>query len=126
MAQRVATEVGSILGDEVGVLNHLCVRRLECLMAQVGYTIRFEDVSDKARTRIVYMTDGMLFRETLLDPLLSRYSVVMVCIYLNSSCLDLTLTRRSYKIDEAHERSIYTDLLLGVLKKLVPLPCTDS
>lgn len=45
---------------------------------QVGYTIRFEDVSDKERTRILYMTDGMLFRETLVDPLLTRYSVVMV------------------------------------------------
>ncbi|KDQ59389.1 hypothetical protein JAAARDRAFT_32950 [Jaapia argillacea MUCL 33604] len=79
VAARVATEVGSILGDEV------------------GYTIRFEDVSDKERTRIRYLTDGMLFRETLVDPLLSRYSVVM--------------------IDEAHERSVYTDLLLGILKK---------
>lgn len=45
---------------------------------EVGYTIRFEDVSDKQRTRILYMTDGMLFRETLLDPLLSRYGVIMV------------------------------------------------
>ncbi|KAJ7632324.1 P-loop containing nucleoside triphosphate hydrolase protein [Roridomyces roridus] len=80
VAGRVAAEVGSILGDEV------------------GYTIRFEDVSDKEGTRILYMTDGMLFRETLLDPLLTRYSVIM--------------------IDEAHERSVYTDLLLGVLKKI--------
>ncbi|KAJ3761856.1 P-loop containing nucleoside triphosphate hydrolase protein [Lentinula raphanica] len=80
VAGRVATEVGSLLGDEV------------------GYTIRFEDVSDKQRTRILYMTDGMLFRETLVDPLLSRYSVIM--------------------LDEAHERSLYTDLLLGVLKKI--------
>ncbi|CAE6425359.1 unnamed protein product [Rhizoctonia solani] len=62
---------------------------------EVGYTIRFEDVSSKSRTRIKYMTDGMLFRETMIDPLLSKYS-----------------------IDEAHERSIYTDLLLGVLKKI--------
>lgn len=45
---------------------------------QVGYTIRFEDVSDKMRTRIHYMTDGILFREAQLDPLLSRYSVIMV------------------------------------------------
>jgi ATP-dependent RNA helicase DDX35 len=45
---------------------------------QVGYTIRFEDVTDKTRTRICYMTDGMLFRETMIDPLLSRYSVIMV------------------------------------------------
>lgn len=48
------------------------------LHVQVGYTIRFEDVSSKERTRIRYMTDGMLFRETLVDPLLSRYSVIMV------------------------------------------------
>ncbi|GJJ09371.1 hypothetical protein Clacol_003593 [Clathrus columnatus] len=80
VASRVANEVGTILGDEV------------------GYIIRFEDVSDKDKTRICYMTDGMLFRETMIDPLLSRYSVVM--------------------IDEAHERSIYTDLLLGILKKI--------
>ncbi|KAJ3476329.1 hypothetical protein NLI96_g11231 [Meripilus lineatus] len=65
---------------------------------EVGYTIRFEDVSDKSRTRILYMTDGILFRETLLDPLLSRYSVIM--------------------IDEAHERSVYSDLMLGILKKI--------
>ncbi|RDX45471.1 P-loop containing nucleoside triphosphate hydrolase protein [Lentinus brumalis] len=82
VASRVAAEVGTTLGDEV------------------GYTIRFEDVSDKERTRILYMTDGMLFRETLVDPLLSRYSVIM--------------------IDEAHERSVYTDLLLGVLKNAPP------
>ncbi|KAH7911444.1 P-loop containing nucleoside triphosphate hydrolase protein [Hygrophoropsis aurantiaca] len=81
VANRVAAEANTTLGDKV------------------GYTIRFEDVSDKTRTRIRYMTDGMLFRETLVDPLLSRYSVIM--------------------IDEAHERSLYTDLLLGILKKIL-------
>ncbi|KXN87724.1 putative ATP-dependent RNA helicase DHX35 [Leucoagaricus sp. SymC.cos] len=81
VAGRVASEVGTVLGDEV------------------GYTIRFEDVSSKERTRILYMTDGMLFRETLIDPLLTRYSVIM--------------------IDEAHERSIYTDLLLGIILKKI-------
>lgn len=60
MATRVAEEVGSVLGDEV------------------GYSIRFEDLSDPQRTRIKYMTDGMLFRECMLDPLLSKYSVIMV------------------------------------------------
>jgi len=67
---------------------------------EVGYAIRFEDCTDpEGRTRIKYMTDGMLFREALMDPLLSRYSVIM--------------------LDEAHERSLYTDILLGVLKKYV-------
>lgn len=60
VATRVAEEVGSVLGDEV------------------GYSIRFEDLSDPQRTRIKYMTDGMLFRECMLDPLLSKYSVIMV------------------------------------------------
>ncbi len=60
MATRVAEEVGSVLGDEV------------------GYSIRFEDLSNPERTRIKYLTDGMLFREIMVDPLLSRYSVIMV------------------------------------------------
>ena len=62
-----------------------CSNRLhqwQLIHVQVGYTIRFEDVSDKQRTRILYLTDGMLFRETLVDPLLSRYSVIMVGIFL--------------------------------------------
>jgi len=77
VATRVAVEVGSILGEEV---NHSkCnVVYVNVEYVQVGYTIRFEDVSDKNRTRIRYMTDGVLFRETLIDPLLSRYSVIMV------------------------------------------------
>ena len=65
---------------------------------EVGYSIRFEDVTS-ASTRIKFLTDGLLLREALVDPLLSRYSVVMV--------------------DEAHERSLSTDILLGVLKKIL-------
>ncbi|KAJ2917598.1 hypothetical protein MD484_g2751, partial [Candolleomyces efflorescens] len=60
VAARVATEMGTTLGNEV------------------GYTIRFEDVSNKDLTRILYLTDGMLFRELLVDPLLTRYSIIMV------------------------------------------------
>ncbi|TPX58828.1 hypothetical protein SpCBS45565_g07893 [Spizellomyces sp. 'palustris'] len=81
VAARVAEEMGVQLGQEV------------------GYTIRFDDCSDSTLTRIKYMTDGMLFRETLLDPLLTRYSAIM--------------------IDEAHERTLYTDILVGVLKKIL-------
>lgn len=64
---------------------------------EVGYAIRFEDKCS-AKTRIKFLTDGLLLREALVDPLLSRYSVIMV--------------------DEAHERSVSTDILLGVLIKI--------
>jgi len=63
---------------------------------EVGYTIRFEDRTSP-QTRIKYMTDGMLQREILIDPDLKRYTVIM--------------------LDEAHERTIATDVLFGLLKK---------
>jgi ATP-dependent RNA helicase DHX8/PRP22 len=67
-----------------------------CRLGQeVGYTIRFEDCTSP-ETRIKYMTDGMLQRECLIDPDLSQYSVIM--------------------LDEAHERTIATDVLFGLLK----------
>jgi ATP-dependent RNA helicase DHX8/PRP22 len=62
----------------------------------VGYAIRFEDVSSNS-TRVKFLTDGMLLREATADANLERYGVVM--------------------IDEAHERTLQTDFLLGVLKK---------
>lgn len=68
-----------------------------CQLGQeVGYTIRFEDCTSPS-TKIKYMTDGMLQREILVDPDLRRYSVIM--------------------LDEAHERTIATDVLFGLLKK---------
>ncbi|KAI9886249.1 MAG: hypothetical protein M1823_001920 [Watsoniomyces obsoletus] len=68
-----------------------------CRLGQeVGYTIRFEDCTS-SQTKIKYMTDGMLQREVLLDPDVRRYSVIM--------------------LDEAHERTIATDVLFGLLKK---------
>ena len=70
-----------------------------CRLGQeVGYTIRFEDCTN-ADTVIKYMTDGMLLRECLIDPDLSQYSIIM--------------------LDEAHERTIHTDVLFGLLKKTV-------
>lgn len=62
---------------------------------EVGYSIRFEDFTTP-KTIIKYMTDGMLLRECLMDPLLLAYSVVI--------------------LDEAHERTIHTDVLFGLLK----------
>ena len=67
------------------------------LTLQVGYSIRFEDVTGKD-TLIKYMTDGVLLRESLREPDLDRYSVIIM--------------------DEAHERSLQTDVLFGTLKKV--------
>ncbi|XP_043488176.1 ATP-dependent RNA helicase DHX33 [Polistes fuscatus] len=62
----------------------------------VGYCVRFEDVTSP-QTRIKYLTDGMMVREAMTDEILSDYSVVI--------------------LDEAHERSVQTDVLLGVAKR---------
>lgn len=68
------------------------------LGAEVGYTIRFEDCTSP-ETRIKYMTDGMLLRECLIDSAMASYSMII--------------------LDEAHERTIHTDVLFGLLKKAV-------
>lgn len=78
-----------------------CIPILPDYFTQVGYTIRFEDVSSKEETRILYLTDGMLFRETLVDPLLSRYSVIMASssishlVYINILILSRLMRRMS-------------------------------
>jgi ATP-dependent helicase HrpA len=65
----------------------------------VGFRVRFADqVSDA--TRLVLMTDGLLLAELASDPLLRRYDTIIV--------------------DEAHERTLNVDLLMGVLKRLLP------
>jgi HrpA-like RNA helicase len=69
------------------------------LGAAVGFRVRFADqVSDT--TRLVLLTDGLLLAELSSDPLLRRYDTIIV--------------------DEAHERTLNIDLLLGVLKRLLP------
>jgi len=82
VAARVAEETGTRLGHEI------------------GYSVRFEDCTS-SRTRIKYMTDGMLLREVLETPDLPAYGVLIV--------------------DEAHERTLHTDILLGLLKDLAAL-----
>ncbi|RCK58162.1 Pre-mRNA-splicing factor ATP-dependent RNA helicase-like protein cdc28 [Candida viswanathii] len=66
---------------------------------EVGYTIRFDDNSQDGVTVIKYATDGMLVREFLQDLELSRYSAIM--------------------IDEAHERTLSTEILLSLLKDIM-------
>jgi len=68
------------------------------LGAEVGYLIRFEDVTSE-KTKIKYMTDGMLLRECMTDAQLSKYSVVI--------------------LDEAHERTLSTDILFGLIKQVL-------
>lgn len=64
----------------------------------VGYSVRFEEMSSPG-TRIMYLTDGMLIREAIRDSCLSRYAVLV--------------------LDESHERSTRTDVLMGLLKRLL-------
>jgi pre-mRNA-splicing factor ATP-dependent RNA helicase DHX38/PRP16 len=80
VAKRVSEEAGCQLGE------------------LVGYSIRFEDVTSRS-TRIKYMTDGVLLRESLKEPDLDQYSAIVM--------------------DEAHERSLHTDILFGTLRKVV-------
>ncbi|KAF9574447.1 DEAH-box ATP-dependent RNA helicase prp22 [Mortierella alpina] len=78
VAKRVAEEYDCRLGDTI------------------GYTIRFDD-NTSSRTRLKYMTDGVLLREATMDPLLKKYDLII--------------------IDEAHERTVETDVLFGLLKR---------
>uniref|UniRef100_A0AC35TFQ7 RNA helicase n=1 Tax=Rhabditophanes sp. KR3021 TaxID=114890 RepID=A0AC35TFQ7_9BILA len=80
VAARVAQEMDVELGQEV------------------GYTIRFEDLSSE-KTILKYCTDGMLLREAMNDPTLSKYCCIL--------------------LDEAHERTLATDILMGLLKEVV-------
>lgn len=80
VAKRVAEEYDCRLGDTV------------------GYTIRFDDTTS-SRTRLKYMTDGVLLREATMDPLLDKYDLLI--------------------IDEAHERTVETDVLFGMFRNKV-------
>jgi len=83
-AMSVAKRVSEEMGVSVG--------------STVGYAIRFEDCTSP-ETRIKYMTDGVLLRETLRDTDLDQYATII--------------------IDEAHERSLQTDVLLGLLRRII-------
>lgn len=86
---RTDTQTSCILAERV-----LKVR----LGQQVGYSICFEDFTDPGTTFLKYMTDGILLREAMNDPDLNCYSTII--------------------LDEAHERTLATDILMGLLKSL--------
>lgn len=81
LAQRVAEEMSSQVGDKV------------------GYQVRFEASKFTEETKIKFMTDGILLNEMMSDFLLTKYSVIV--------------------LDEAHERKINTDLLIGLLSRVI-------
>ena len=94
VAKRVSEEVAAMVEDSgERDLND----EVDGLGGTVGYSIRFEDLTNE-HTIIKYMTDGVLLRESLRDPDLNKYSAIIM--------------------DEAHERSLNTDVLFGVLRKV--------
>uniref|UniRef100_A0A1A7WLH1 Activating signal cointegrator 1 complex subunit 3 n=1 Tax=Iconisemion striatum TaxID=60296 RepID=A0A1A7WLH1_9TELE len=81
-------------------MSHRVAKEMNLPTQVVSYQIRYEG-NATSDTKIKFMTDGVLLKEIQKDFLLQRYSVII--------------------IDEAHERSVYTDILIGLLSRIVPL-----
>lgn len=81
-------------------MSERVAQELNLTQDEVAYQIRFSG-NVSAKTQIKFMTDGVLMRECQNDFLLSKYSVII--------------------IDEAHERSVFSDILIGLLSRIVPL-----
>ncbi|XP_076585956.1 putative ATP-dependent RNA helicase DHX37 [Chaetodon auriga] len=81
-------------------MSHRVAKEMNLSTRVVSYQIRYEG-NVTSDTKIKFMTDGVLLKEIQQDFLLQRYSVII--------------------IDEAHERSVYTDILIGLLSRIVPL-----
>lgn len=72
-------------------------QEMDCILGGiVGYNVRFDNNTNE-KTRLIYMTDGLLLREFITDPNLMKYGIII--------------------IDEAHERTINTDIILGLLRQ---------
>ncbi|RYG69942.1 DEAD/DEAH box helicase [archaeon] len=89
----------------VTIAQKVASERDVALGQEIGYSIRFEDKSSPA-TRIKYATDGVLLRECMSDDSLSKYHIVI--------------------LDEAHERSLQTDILIGLLRAMQTKRSADS
>ncbi|XP_069563899.1 probable ATP-dependent RNA helicase DHX37 [Brachyistius frenatus] len=81
-------------------MSHRVAKEMNLPTQVVSYQIRYEG-NVTSDTKIKFMTDGVLLKEIQKDFLLQKYSVII--------------------IDEAHERSVYTDILIGLLSRIVPL-----
>lgn len=91
------------------VAQRVANERKCCLGEEVGYAVRFDDKSTRGVTRLRYVTDGVLLREALGEgssSLRKRYSHVI--------------------IDEVHERSVDTDIILGIIKEIISAPVSTS
>ena len=80
----------------ITVAERVALEQNTNLGERVGYSVRFDDKTSSA-TKIKFMTDGMLLREAIGDRNLSRYSFIL--------------------LDEAHERTVQTDILFGIVKQ---------
>jgi hypothetical protein len=112
VAKRVSEEMGCRLGGLVGYSIRFVYTHTQSLSESIPSIFekqilmidlcllsnRFEDCTTKNETLIKYMTDGILLRESLISPDLDQYSAIIM--------------------DEAHERSLNTDVLFGVLKNV--------
>ncbi|XP_034026595.1 probable ATP-dependent RNA helicase DHX37 [Thalassophryne amazonica] len=81
-------------------MSHRVAKEMNLSTREVSYQIRYEG-NVTSDTKIKFMTDGVLLKEIQKDFLLTTYNVII--------------------IDEAHERSVYTDILIGLLSRIVPL-----
>ncbi len=83
----------------INLAKRICEESSTALGQEVGYAIRFEDCFTPGVTRCKFVTDGLLIREMMQNPLLPQYSVII--------------------LDEVHERNANMDIIIGLLKKVM-------